>query len=300
MPRAAWLVLNGMRTYLDDVAGGWVCTALDLGFPDIRDVTNPAPIQHGLDDQTKFFGGRVVTATITAVPDGRLSLDSIVEQFGRYMDPGARPELHYTRQSDDPDERMIVLRASAWSSPMGVPTRRDLQLSWIAPDALIRSAVPSTSSTWSGSGEAGGRVYEPPWIPDRDYTDVAGTGPIPGQPISRGDLPVAPLLMIYGPITQPMVSFGAVDPDRNPVQGQVAFKSSFTVGSGEWVKVDCKARSAHLNGDPKLSVFGSLDFEATQWPLIYPLPWVNVIHLAGSSTSDNTLAEVIWQDAYLA
>jgi hypothetical protein len=294
-----------MSTPLDDVERGWVCTELDLGYPDIREVTNNAPIQHGIDDVTAYFGGRVVTASITAVPDGTLPLDDIVSLFGRYTNPGARPELHFTRQSASYDERMLLLRASGWSAPMGVPSKREFQLSWVAPDALIRNAIISVSSAWVGEDDQGGRVYEPPDLAayggvDRDYSTVVGSPSVPGAPVSRGDLPVSPLLRIYGPITQPVVRLSGVAPDRTPVQAQVAFGSTLVIGSGEWVDVDCKARTANRNGDPAQSVFSEIEFDATQWPLIYPVPWTNVLELTGSSASPHTLVEARWQDAFLA
>ena len=200
--RKAWLVLGTLTRPLDDIDSGWACTTLDLGSAEVREVTNNSPDQSGVDDRTQFLGSRVVTANFTAVPDGTVPLDEIVAGFAPFMDPSQRPELHYLIRETDQLERVLVLRASAWSAPMSQPISRDFQLSWVAPDPLIRSAIVKSASSWSGSGSGSGRLY--PFVPPRTYP-AGGGGSVSGVIETDGDVAVAPLLVLFGPITDPNI-----------------------------------------------------------------------------------------------
>lgn len=295
--RSAWLMLNGNRLDLDDYAAGYAMTELDLGFPEVREVVNNRPVQHGIDDQTRYFAGRGITANITAWPGGLKPLDDIVASFGPYMNPGVRPELHYTLISDDYRERVITLRAANFASSMPSPVRRDMQLSWVAPDPVIRDADLKTATAWAGSSSPPGRTYNLTF--NRIYPPGSGA-PVIAEIVSLGDIPIPPRLMLYGPITGPVIEMQSQAGDGPFIVGTIVFVPSFTVGAGQWVDIDCLSHSAYLNSDSQQSVFNELDFSGLSWPLIYPTPYVNWLSLVGTTTSSISQVQALWQDSYLA
>jgi hypothetical protein len=295
--RSAWLILNGNRLDLDDYKAGYAMTELNLGFPEVREVVNNRPVQHGIDDQTRYLAGREVTAAITAWPGGEVPLDDIVAGFAPYMNPAARPELHYTLISDDYRERVITLRAANFASAMPSPTRRDMQLAWVAPDPIIRDATLRTATAWSGSSTPAGRIYNLSF--NRIYPPGSGA-PVVAEIVSYGDVPVAPRLMLYGPITQPIIEMQSQVPEGPINVGKIAFLASFTVGAGQWVDIDCLRHSAYLNSDSQQSVINDIDFSGLTWPLIFPSPYVNWLSLTGTTTSAISQVQALWQDCYLS
>jgi hypothetical protein len=159
--RTARLVLGSLTVPLDGGdGGGYACTSLDLGQPDIREVRDPRPDQHGIVDRTAYMGARLVTAMISAYPDTNSSIDDVIEQFGPFLDPAARSVLHVTTFSNAP-ERTLVLRASQYSGglPMVVPPRRDVQFQWVAADPILRDVNVKSATSWAGSLGQGGRQY---------------------------------------------------------------------------------------------------------------------------------------------
>jgi hypothetical protein len=295
MSRKAWLVLNGITLPLDDHDAGYAMLELDLSYPDIRDVTNNRPNQSGIDDRTRYFGGRVVTAKIAAWPGGNVALDDIVDNFAPYLNPAVRPELHYTTDSGSDIERVLILRASALAAPMTIPYRRDIQLSWVAPDGLVRDAAIKTATAMSGSSTSPGRNYNLTF--PRLYPPGGGSQ-VNAVFQTDGDVPVSPLLRLFGPITAAVIATQATM-GGTTYNGLIQFDQAFVIGSGQHVDIDCLNHTVLLNGDPTQSLQGHVLFTPTVWPLIWPAPYTNVLSLSGQSTAGVTQVEAIWQDGYI-
>ena len=273
---------------------------LDLGYPEVRDVVNNRPIQDGLDDRSRYFAGRQITANITAWPGGQVPLDDIPALFGPYMSPANRPELHYTKLSAEDAERVIVnLRAAAFSSPMGSPSKREMQLQWIASDPLLRDTVIKSVSAWPGTAGSPGRTY--PLGFNRVYPPGTGAR-VTGFPVNNGDVPVAPLIRIYGPITYPQLFFVNTGKGGNLNQNySFLFGPGTVIGAADWIEVDCNAKTVLLDGDPTRPIQDQVNFQGSQWPYILPASgWDSAVNLNGTSTSGVTQAEVIWQDRFLS
>ena len=87
-----------MDARIENEAGGWFCTSLDLGSPTVRGERDepPEPVD-GVDDTSMYLGSRLVSADITAMATvGAARIDEIAAAFGPFMHPAARPVLHYT------------------------------------------------------------------------------------------------------------------------------------------------------------------------------------------------------------
>jgi hypothetical protein len=295
--RQAWLDLYGDGTQtvpLDNPAGGWFCTQLDLGYPAPREVLTNWPNQDGADDRTSMMGPRVVTADITALAGAGARIDAAASAFGPYMAPSARPVLHYILDRPGLAERTIVLRGSGYSWPVAGANQRDLQLQWTAANPLILDPTIKTTVAWSGSSTAQGRGY--PLTFNRAYPSGGGAANT-GQIVTVGDIAVKPNLAVYGPITAPTVSIAV----SGGLTFNIRFVAGFTINTGHYVAVNTTTKTAVLDGNPAASVVSSIDWQNTTWPVIPPNTPATaaILSFSGSSTSGITQVQASWADAYL-
>lgn len=288
--RRAWLSLNGRTVELE--GRGYGCTSLDLGAPEVRDVTNNRPDADGIDDRTRYMGGRAVTATIAAVAGGGARIDEVASSFGPFMVPSARPELHYVLDRGTNPERVLVVRASAYQWPIEGPDQREIALSWIAPDPIARDPVGRQAVAMAGSAVAFGRAY--PWRPPRTYP-AGSQGPTVGVIESDGDVPVRPYLRIFGPCDNPVVSFNAT----NPAGSFVVALDEYRIDAGQFVGIDTDNHVAYLNDDPTQSVLSAVDWASVVWPVLPVAPGSTEMSLVADNTNYLTQVVASWRDGYL-
>jgi hypothetical protein len=293
--RRAWLVLGGRRLELEDMAAGYYCSELDLGYPEPREVTANRPDRNGTDDRTSLMGARAITANITG-RGGAMSSDEIATLFAPYMTPAARPELHYVLDRPGTPERFATVRASGYTWPVSGARTREIHLGWVAPDPVMHDPAIHSVPARSGSSVSGGRPYDLAF--DRAYAPGGGSATT-GVIESAGDLPIRPTLEIYGPITDPVVSLEVSDPAvpaPDPAY-RIVFDPGFRIDPGRWVSVDTDTRTAH--DDAGASIMGLIDWAATTWPVLPTAPALTYLSLAGTSTTGITQAHAIWTDGYL-
>jgi hypothetical protein len=293
--RRAWLDLYGDGTAtvaLENAAGGWWCSSLDLGSPVVREVVNNRPDQNGVDDRTQYLAGRVVSANITAMSLGAGKMDGIASSFAPYMVPSARPVLHYVLDRPGAAERVLTLRASNFAAPIAGAETRAIQLQWLAADPVVRDPTVRTVTAWSGVPGPSGRTY--PLVYARLYP--AGTGsPTTGTISSPGDFGVRPKLRIWGPISAPRVGFTFTG---SPLPAAaIVFGSSFQIDAGHYVDVDMAAKTAYRDGTT--NVLSSLDWFATSWPVLPVAPASTQMTLTGQGTTPVSQVIATWQDGYL-
>jgi hypothetical protein len=293
--RTAWLDLYGDGTVtmpLENPAGGWFCSSLDLGYPASREVTANRPDQDGVDDRTRYMGGRVVSANISALAGAGARIDDVADNFGPYMIPSARPVLHYVLDRPGAAERTLTLRGSGYAWAVAGAYQRDIQLQWLAADPVARDPATHVVTAWMGSPGAAGRTY--PLTFNRAYPP-AGGAPITGIISSPGDIAVRPLLRIYGPVTAPDIR---LVPSVGPAY-DVRFVAGFTVAGGDWVDVDTANKTAYIRGDPTRNAVTSIDWVNTTWPVLPVAPAQTTMNMTGSGASSVTQVQAIWNDGYL-
>ena len=293
--RRAWLTLGSLSLDLENAAAGYFCSSLDLGFPDVREVTNARPDQDGLDDRTRYMGGRVISADLYAIAGAGARIDAVAASFAPFMLPSARPVLHYVLDRPGTAERTLVVRGSGYSWPIEGPDQREIQLQWTAADPIARDPTVQTSTSWAGSSTIAGRLY--PLTFNRIYP-VGGASPSFGVILSRGDVPIRPNFRIYGPITTPSILVA----QTNLTNNWLYFAAGSIIAAGEYVDVNTTTKTAYRNGDPTQTVVSSINWQSTRWPIVYPVPPATAAAqflLTGSSTSGITQAQASWQDGFL-
>jgi hypothetical protein len=297
--RSAWLVLGALSLELEDQSNGYVCESLDLGYPAPRAVSDNLPDQDGAVDRTQYMGPRTVTASVHALTGAGAQIDAVAAAFAPYMVPSARPVLHYVLDRPGAAERTLTLRPANYDWPIAGDQERVIALQWVAPDPILRDPAVNTATAWSGAtGGAGGRTYNLTF--PRTYP--SGGGPAITATISTaGDLPVRPLLRIYGPITTPVVTF--TRQSDSAVVGRVPFVSGYQIVQGHYVEVDTAKHTAYLDGDRSQSVLNAVNWLNLRWPVLPIAPDSSRMALSGDPsglvTSGITQVQATWQDGYL-
>jgi hypothetical protein len=294
--RRAWLELGGAVIPLDDEVAGYYCDELDLGYPEVRDVMDDRPDQDGVDDRTALSGSRAITANIKTLAAGAATPDEISTLFGPLMLPALRPRLHYVLERPGNPERVVTVRAANYGAPLSGKSAREVQLSWVASDPWMFDPAGHSATAYAGTGGvASGRHY--PLVHPRTYP-AGGGAPTTGVISSAGDVPIRPLVRIYGPITTPEVLFQVSNPDPIPNGAKsLVFVAGFRIDAGRWVDVDSK--KPDIIDDTGASVMSSVDWSLSTWPVLPVSPAVTYMTLAGSSTSPITQALASWNDGYI-
>ena len=251
--RRAWLTLGATTIPLEDDVAGYACTELDLGYPEVREVMDNRPDQDGVDDRTRLMGSRAVSADIQTYGP---TPDEVATLFAPFMLPSLRPELHYVLDRPGAGERVLTVRAAAYSWPVSGSGSRKVQLAWVASDPIMRDPTVRSATAYAGSGTASGRRY--PLVFPRVYP-AGGMLPTTGVISSAGEVPIRPLLRIYGPITTPVVT---MDPDDTTATYRVVFVDGFRIDGDRWVDVDTATKTA--TDDTGASVMSSIDWQATR------------------------------------
>jgi hypothetical protein len=297
--RAAWLTLaDGRELALEDDLAGYVLAELDIAWPEVRDVVNNRPSAHGVDDRTRLFGARVVSAHVVAGPWGTRTMDDIARAFGPFLVPGARPVLHWIIDSPETvyAERTLELRASAYSSPISGMERRDILMAWSAPDPIIRGSIDQLAIGRPPYLGMIGRQY--PLTFDRHYPATGGTGAVLGRIVTIGDVDVQPLLRIFGPITAPSVVINSYPQAERLISRAFVFRQSFRIDAGRWVDVDTVAHTAIADDGSRQEA--QIDWARTEWPTALGGGVLNTLALNGSNVNHVTQVVAIWRDGFLA
>jgi hypothetical protein len=291
--RRAWLTLGAASVLLDNPAGGWFVTSMDLGYPAVRAVITDRPDSDGADDRTKYFGARTISVAITTLLGAGAQVDAVASAFAPFMVPSARPVFHFVLDRPGATERVVTVRPAGYAWAVAGADERDIQLQFVAADPAFSDPATQTAVTaWTG-GAGGGRPYNLTY--PRTYP-AGGGAPTSALIASHGDLPVQPFLRIYGPVTGPDIQFV-------PTTGatvHVRFLSSFNIGAGHYVDVDTRAKTALQDGDPTQSVITGLDWVTTRWPVLPVLPDQTTMTITGSNTTAVSQVQASWQDRYLS
>jgi hypothetical protein len=293
-PVVLTLSMAGAATVdLMDSAQGFRVEELDLGYPTVREDSNPNPGRHGTLDLTRLFGERAVTITGALVPSAAGSRQKMWHLLAPYLDPSARPTLTY-QVDTDVSPRTMTVRAAQVTGPYDHPSVSPVQLGFKAASPFVYDSNVRTASVAPLGGGGAGRAY--PLTFDRVYPAAAA------QTVNLynyGDFTAYPVLRFYGPITGPYASFG--------VAGQptawVRFQPGYVIPAGHYVQVDTAARTAFYDGDPTQSVFNQLAINpAEPWPYIPPGAPAKFTQMAlqgGGSTGTGTQLVATWADPYL-
>ena len=127
---------------------GYVVSAYDLGFPQIREVSVPNALDDGTFDVTRYYGARSITLDVVLKPHTGLDPTSppivwpgpgqtaaeakLRDKLLAYLYPGVRPTLIFTEHQDD-RVKQAMLRGAQGTVAVNRRNYNHLNLSWVAP-----------------------------------------------------------------------------------------------------------------------------------------------------------------------
>ncbi|GAC1610348.1 MAG: hypothetical protein NVS3B26_16620 [Mycobacteriales bacterium] len=256
----------------------YILKKLELGFPTPRADTQALPGRDGEFDVTSRLGARVITAEVAVA---QVNTGPLVDQLAALMYPGTRNYL-YINRPDWGGERRIVAHGETFTCPAG--TSRTAQMGFRCPSGLLEDVV-QPSQNIAASGPISGGLILPQALPL-----VFSVGPVQGtaQVAVGGTVPAFPVIDIYGPCTNPVfrvVTTGA------------QIKLNVSINSGDFVRVDCGARTISLNGVASQSLYSQLDFATSTW-LTLPLGTSSLIFSPATSSSP-CMAALRWTQRWI-
>jgi hypothetical protein len=242
----------------------FILRSLDLGFPEVRDFAEAIPGMDGEVDTTAHVGARAITAEVTVSQSGT---GPLVDRLAAVMHPGARYWL-YVGRTDWPGERRILARGASFACPPG--SIRTAQMGFRCPSGLLEDAQ-EQSVTLAPQGQPAGGMSFPV-----SFSMSFDPGLVPGAALITvgGTVPVAPVIDIYGPCTDPLVRV---------VNTGAQMRLRGDIAAGDFVRIDTAARTILRNNDPNYSVYGQLDFASSSWPTL-PVGQMWVVFSPASSS----------------
>ncbi len=230
---------------MEPVWADFCLNRLDLGWPEVRAVSEALAGGDGEVDSTQYVGARAITAALTlARPVGPK-----IDLLRGLCNPGRRLWLHVARDDWDGERRILVRGNDVAAVPANL-TRA--QVGWRAPAGLLESTLPD-AVILSPLGDASGGAAYP-----LTYPVAFDPGLVPGAALLQvgGTVAAPPVIDIYGPCSNPLVRL---------VGTGEQVRLLMPVAAGEFVRVDMAARTVLLNGDLNQSRYGRLDFASSSW-----------------------------------
>lgn len=233
---------------------------LEVGFPEIREVSDPRTDDDGDRDSTLLHGPRAVSLEMVFYRDP-LTIAELLAELKTYLHPRSRPFLHI---ADDEwsTERRMRLRVTQLGEPYdgyAASQRRKIQAQWKAPDGVWEEAdatsVMVNADTSSETGVSFPITFPISWAPtlSTGAYELGNPGGTPSHFVAR----------LYGPCAAPSL--------RNETTNEeITFTPELELSAGEYVEVDTRERTAQLLSDPAASRLAQIDFEVTSWWRIEP------------------------------
>lgn len=278
-------LVDGTREMVLLERDGLLLQGLDVPFPSVREVVEERTDDDGEDDTTELHGATSCTLEFLATQTPA----AFEEELGRFLHPRSRP---YLVVADDEwsQERRLKLRVSQFGGPRGVDlprTMRRIQAQWKVPDG-IWEAVDLVEETINADIVTESAGFALPVTLPVTLTATTSTGT--SQISNVGGSPVHHVTRLYGPCSGPSISNETLDEE-------ITFSDSLVLGSGEYVEIDTRNKTAYLNGSTSTSRLSSIDFTVTSWWQIEPGD--QLIRYAPSAVTGAAAAVITYRPAWL-
>jgi hypothetical protein len=290
-PAVLTLTLGSLSLDFMDALDGWRVSEVDISYPDVREDSDLAADRHGTVDYTRLFGARAITISGSIVPSSRGSRQKALRWLGQFLTPSSRPMLTYQIDTDV-SPRQVTVRPSALTAPYNDRNVSAFTLGFKCPDPVAYDST--TQTVYAGLQSAGGgRAYNLTF--NRVYP-ASGAGAASAR--NNGNMTSFPLLRLYGPVA---ALNGAIyireSWTGNPVGATLPFRSDMIINAGDYLEIDCRARTAFLNGQTTQNWYSQLGAIQTVWPQLPP--GVDTLWWIYATGTNATMLQVNWQDAYL-
>lgn len=276
----------GIDTLLIGPDWGVIGIQLDIGYPQPRVVSSPAPDANGTDDTTRFHGESTITMQLHLFDDNDRVWE-LEQRLRAFMRPDLRPVMTIQRSPTAPVQQATLV-PSTLSAVIGqFDSTRDqpVSLQWRNPRGVLESAVQHTATAYAaGDGSIAGLVAPvvAPWV----LNAAPPNGSV--EVVNSGTADAYPLLRLYGPCDGPSITLETTG-------DELAFDDSLTVSAGDFLEVNTREKTIRYNA----SAGDSRDTYLTvpEWWSIPP--GVHRIRYQPSDFSAPSNALILWRDAWL-
>ena len=267
---------------LDDWANGWIVTAVDMGAPVSREATYASPGGDGTVDNTARVGGRNVILAVSLVGSNPQAL---LDMLAPYLAQRARPTLEVATVLGEARRSLLVRHTGDMDVKWERPGLLDVTIGFRSVGTPYWQGPKKVATAWPDEATPG-RAF--PFTFPLSFPSAAGIGAALIK--TTGTVDTTWVARIFGPITAPEIILAATGE-------RVVFKTTLTVGAGDYLTVDSGNRTALLNGLVGSPRYTHLNFPATDWFRL--APGDQSIRLFGTGTNTSTQAEITWKDAFL-
>lgn len=280
----------------------YVVMSLQVGSPEVREVTRYRALSDGVIDDTLYTGARAITAAIrfrdklligdcgTGVTAAK-SMQTLIDMLTPYMSPRRRPTLTWQLPGSD-ELRSAVVRGVNWAWAVSGPKAQGIAPQWVCASGEILAGGPDAQRCEtikpSASVESG-RTYD--LVFDRSYP---ASDPVGGRTIHNpGTAHTHMVLTIYGPVTNPSFT----------IHGDTVFKTDRLGGialtAGQTLVVDTRNRTVLFNGLTGSSRYQNTNYDEWNWDDLMLHPGENVIRFDGTGITVQTSAELCYTPTYV-
>jgi hypothetical protein len=277
----------------------YVVTSIQVGSPEVREVTRYRSLTDGTFDDTRYTGARAITLAIRfkdkllgecsdAGPNP--SMQTLIDQLAPYMSPRLRPTLTWQLPGSD-EMRAAVVRGVNWGWTVEGPKAQGIAPQWVVPSGEIVAGGPDAlhCQTIRPSVDVeAGRTYD--LVFDRAYPPSEAIG---GRTIHNpGNAATNWMLTIYGPIVNPKFTV-------NGVQITTSRSGGVTLAAGQTLVIDTRNRTVLFNGLPASSRYQNTNFDQWSWDDLLLQPGDNTVRFDGTGLTAQTAADLCFTPTYL-
>lgn len=238
------------------------CKQWDLGAPAIREVVADRTNADGTIDSTGYTGARSVAIDLVITGDRDGSPYAYAERLAAMTHPYLRPKLRITRATPEARGQTweMALRGNPYTLTYGrrAASMLEMQLSFVAPLGYLEGdfqgyeSAAADPTTWT-------YITWP-----LSFPVSTGAGGLANPALTLhvgGSAPIAPLVYIYGPVTNPVVSTDA---------GETFGMDGLTLGAGQMLEIDMGQGTVLLNGSADASQFAAVDWSVSSFWRWFP------------------------------
>lgn len=267
---------------LDDLANGVLLTEKDFGFPTIREVVDNYPDNHGVVDNTTFFGDRVISIQGVIVNRGGNNRTATLNRIRSYCLPYARPTLKFNYDGGT-TIMQTKLRVAEQTLPITNSSHFAFTMQWKV-QPFFKGDNYSASAGMIANNAPGTNIWTSPFFPIV-FDHVIGDSV---TMFNNGLVETWPVLTLFGPVDDPIIS--------NATTGKVFHLQGLHLnGAPDFVRIDMMNKTVLFNDTESYATKINYDV-STWWPL---LPGQNQITLNGSNPGVDAQVLVQWNDLYL-
>lgn len=275
----------------------YVVSSIQVGSPDVREVSRNRSLTDGTFDDTRYLGARAITLAIRlndrllgSCGVENLSMQTLIDQLVPFMSPRRRPTLTWQLPGSD-QMRAAVVRGANWGWTVATPKAQSIAPQWVAPSGEILAGGPNArhcETIMPSADVEAGRTYD--LVFDRVYPP---SGTIGGRSIvNPGTMPTNWTLTVFGPVTDPSFTVNGVQLKTDRLGGVV-------LAVGQTLVIDTRNRTVLFNGLAGSSRYQNTNFDQWAWDDLLLESGTNIVRFDGETLTTQTAAELCFTPSYL-